>query len=121
MNNENEFEITNEHLTLLKNMYVSWCDDEYGAPEINPKRPYGNGDVANDIIRLLNWEDIDSLDEEEEEDFYEGTQYTYLCECAERIHKETETVLQIVLAVGRFETGTYVRPDSYSDDWKLKE
>jgi len=47
------FEITREHLKLLKNMYVGWDDCEFGAPNIDPKRPYGNSDVINDIANAL--------------------------------------------------------------------
>ena len=37
-------------------MYVGWQDCEYGAPEIDPKRPYGNSDVEGDIAEILGWE-----------------------------------------------------------------
>ena len=116
---ENTFVLTEEHLKLMKAMVVGWCDDEYGAPEINPKRPYGNSDVANDIMELLNWNEFNDMSEEDKEDFYESTQYAYLCECAERIHAETETALQIALLTGEFKVGTYIRSKSWLDDWKL--
>ena len=47
-----DFTLTADHITLLRAMYVGWCGDEYGAPEIYSKRPYGNSDVASECIRL---------------------------------------------------------------------
>lgn len=119
MNDENEFELTEEHLALLRKMYVGWCGDEYGAPEINPKRPYGNSDVAGDIIEILEWVDGD-LDEDDEEEFFESEEYEILCKRAELIHSQTQIALQIILIMGKFEAGNYVRDDSWSE-WKLKE
>lgn len=53
--NKTEFILSQDHINLLKNMNVSWNGDEYGAPTIDPKRPYGNSNVENDICRLLGW------------------------------------------------------------------
>lgn len=62
---------------LLKRAYVGWEDSETGAPCINPKRPYGNSDVAEDVREIL---DIPLTDAE-----------------ALELHKMTESVLQDVL------------------------
>ena len=35
------FEVTDEHLTLLRHLALRW-DDEYDVPGVDPKRPYGN-------------------------------------------------------------------------------
>ncbi len=51
-----EFTVTDDHLTLLQHMYIGWQDCEYGAPEVDPKRPYGNSGVATDIAEILEWE-----------------------------------------------------------------
>lgn len=49
--------VTEDHLKLLPELNIEW--DEYaeyaGAPEINPKRPYGNSDVYGDIAETLEW------------------------------------------------------------------
>lgn len=103
------FTVTNDHLTLLRNAYLGWCDDEYGAPDIDPKRPYGNSDVAYDIARHLGWEydEDDGLTNEQQERAY-------------AIHRETETVLQIALVTGEFKTGTYRQAATYDRrSWKL--
>lgn len=47
--------ITEEHLKLLKKAYWRYDEAEYGAPCINPKRPYGNSDVEEDIAEILGW------------------------------------------------------------------
>jgi len=48
-----QFELKQEHLTLLKKANVGWQDCEFGAPEINPKRPYGNSGVLEDMFEIL--------------------------------------------------------------------
>jgi len=35
---ELEFQLTEQHVTLLRNAYVNWDDCEFGAPAINCKR-----------------------------------------------------------------------------------
>lgn len=108
-----EFEVTEEHLQLLRATYVGWDDCEFGAPAIDPKRPYGNSDVIGDIAEILeirpdireSWGD-DAFSEEIEDRL-------------RRLHKETQTVLQIALATGRFEVGVYVAPE-YSVAWVKK-
>ena len=47
------FELTEEHIKLLRQMCVSWDDCEFGAPAIDCKRPYGNSDVYSDIAKIL--------------------------------------------------------------------
>jgi hypothetical protein len=50
-----EFRMTKDHLTLLSHLYWEWNDCETGAPSVNPKRPYGNSNVAGDVCELLGW------------------------------------------------------------------
>ncbi len=47
------FILTDEHVKLLRQANVSWDGCEFGAPGIDPKRPYGNGDVHSDIVEIL--------------------------------------------------------------------
>jgi hypothetical protein len=84
-------------------MYVSWQDCEFGAPEINPKRPYGNSDVIPDILEILGLPYDSENPNEALEDF------------AQKIHKETETALQIFLIIGKMEVGEYEKKDKYND------
>jgi hypothetical protein len=99
INSAREFTVTDEHLRLLRAAYVGWDDMEFGAPSIDPKRPYGNSDVVADIEV---WE---------EENERRLTQ----------LHRDTETALQIVLVTGSFAAGTYRRRFPYSRDWAAVE
>jgi len=103
-----KFTVTEDHLRLMSHFYVGWCDDEYGAPEIDPKRPYGNSDVVNDIAEILGWETPDWGDPE----------YGELRARARQIHEETKIALQIALRVGYFKAGFYAKAYAYSEDWK---
>lgn len=93
------FEVTEEHLKLLKHSHVMWRASEYGAPMIDPKKPYGNSSVESDIAEILEWDEEDS-------------------QRAEKIHRELETVLQIVLVTQTFEPGLYYLDNEYTTDWK---
>lgn len=96
-----EFEVSKEHLKLLRNMHVSWSEDEFGAPEINPKRPYGNSQVYDDMREILAELGGNSLSEDE----------------LSLLHKQTAVVLQIVLKTGKYKAATY-RADKYTQNWK---
>ena len=89
-------------------MYVGWNYCETGAPEIDPKRPYGNSWVPGDIHEILCGEYPKDDLEEEVESYYM------------KLHKETETALQIVLCTKSFQPGKYVKENVYNDkSWKL--
>lgn len=48
-----ELEPTADHLLLLAASCWHWNDCEFGAASMDPKRPYGNGDVEGDLAELL--------------------------------------------------------------------
>ena len=107
-----KFTMTAQHLKLLRHMRVGWQDCETGAPEINPKRPYGNSAVMNDIHEILTGEHIacvgckrDELTDEEIQRY-------------EVLHRETKTALQVVLTTGSFQSGEYVA-NEYTNNWHL--
>jgi hypothetical protein len=108
----NEFRLTHDHLKLLRRATVGWCGDEYGAPEIDPKRPYGNSDVSLDVADLLGWPV--PVDGEGHVD-YEGAAWDALCDRARRVHLETQTALQIVVlnAGNQATPGLYRQTDEY--------
>jgi len=109
--NTETFLLTKNHIKLLRRMFVGWQDCETGAPEIDPKRPYGNRDVNNDIHEILTGECVGSIDSvrknltDEEEKKYS------------KLHKETEIALQIVLFTGEFKSGLY-KKEKYTSNWK---
>lgn len=104
---DQRFEMTQDLITLLRNSWVSssltGCG--YGAAEIDPKRPYGNGDVATDIATLLNW-DIPGGGLTEEQRV-----------AAWMVHELTPVALQVVLSTGMFELGAYRRATPYGNVW----
>lgn len=99
-----KFVLTADHIKLLRAMHVGWQDCEYGAPEVDPKRPYGNSSVEPDVHEILTDETEYELTEEQRERYA-------------AIHRETEVALQIVLATGSFDPGTYIR-ESYRQNWR---
>lgn len=60
--------VTDNHIKLLKNLYISWDDCEFGGPRVDPKRPFGNSDVIGDIATIL---DIKLPNEEDDYDNYQ--------------------------------------------------
>lgn len=95
------FVLTADHVRLLRRAYVSWHWPVPGGPGVAGSRPFGNGDVADDIARILEWP-AECWDEE-------------LClltkhrRRAEALHEELLGALTVVLGAGSFEPGTYVR------------
>lgn len=100
------FTITEQHLKLLQRMNVDWNGAYYGAPTIDVKRPYGNGDAVDDILGILDMGRL-VLDET----------YPMVLDGILKLHQETKLALQICLATQSFEPGDYVAHD-YTNDWK---
>lgn len=106
------FKLTENHIHLLKHARVGWWECETGAPYIDPKRPYGNGDVGQDVCELMGWEIPD--DEEEEGEHEE------LMDKAISLHYETHQAMHIILTLNGAEPGVYSRTGGYSPGpWAL--
>ncbi len=128
------FEIKEEHLKLLERFCVGWQDCAFGAPEIDPKRPYGNSCVHQDMLEILGLEELKvgiykfKLFEKEwllkGEDKYniylEGADEEDLLTELDILHKETEQALQICLVTQSFKAGIY-ECETYTHNWKLVE
>ena len=99
-----KFTMTEEHLLLLQHMFLNWNDCEFGAPAVDPKRPYGNSDVIGDIMKIL------GKDDEKcphcGEPLNDG-----MTEALNVLHRGTLTALQAALDTGAFKVGTYMKPD----------
>lgn len=80
------------HLKLIKRFYTSWNSFEFGAPTIDPKRPFGNSDVKNDFENITG-EKFDN-----------------------NIYHDLETCLQILTRNLHIEEGTYEKC-GYGIDW----
>jgi hypothetical protein len=108
------FEVTQQHLLLLRRAVVGWQNCETGAPEIDPKRPYGNSDVATDVADIIG-ENVPNY--EDNEVIYDRWLETRGAQLL-ALHRETEYALQCVLAAGEFAAGVYERPDRLSRRWR---
>ena len=128
------FEIKEEHLELLQRMCVGWQDCEFGAPEIDPKRPYGNSDVHQDMIEVLGFNELKEgiyefilfgkkwlLKGEDKHNIYlEGADEEELLKELDKLHKETEQALQICLEIKEFKVGIYEH-EKYGGVWKCPQ
>lgn len=108
----NRFRVNEKHIKLLKNMYVTWNCSCFGAPTVEPKKPYGNSRVYEDMRKILdlgkNNEDGElNLSDKEVEELSE-------------LHHEMEIVLQILLYNCSIEPGVYINP-GYSNKWILEK
>jgi len=110
-----DFTVTDEHLRLLRRAYVWWGEGEFGAPQIDSKRPYGNSNVYRDIAEILGVSDSEWADADLNP--LPDAEWRFL-----RLHVETAIALQIALATGEFRTGRYVRDDeSDTRGWERDE
>ena len=100
------FILTKDHLKLAKAMYWEWNDCEFGAPSVDPKRPYGNSDVYYDIAEELGWGTPN-----EEGDFPVALQKQM-----DQIHREMGPALTIICQHGH-QLGTYTC-DEYGKTWR---
>lgn len=102
-----KFTVTENHLKLAKKMYVLWSPyGRFGAPCIDPKRPYGNSEVFEDIAEVIG---MKQPDYEEDEDWTDDQARTLL-----GFHEDMKKVLQIAIRTGKFEVGEY----ECSDYWE---
>ena len=100
-----EFTVTNDHIKLIEKFNVgNWDNSEFGAPTIDPKRPYGNSDVVGDVCDILGWENSEEI---------------YLYTKVHDLHRELETVMQILISNARhgLKQGLYVRHNNYTPNW----
>ena len=114
MNKGDTFILTRDHIMLLDRGYVSWNSCEAGAPGIDCKRPYGNGDVPRDIAEILGWVLVGPIGEQMVMTDLQRNK-------AWRLHAETEIALQLLL-LGYTVPGKYERTKKYDTrSWRLIE
>lgn len=94
------FILREEHVKLLRAASVATNSAEWGAPTIDPKRPFGNGDITGDMARILGMPDPSELGQ---------TERARAHGALTRLYQELAQALQVVLAAGSFEPGTYVQ------------
>ena len=64
-----KFTMKEEHLVLIGEFFFQFQLTEFGAPEVDPKRPYGNSSVIRDLKEILG----DSYEEHELRELHEET------------------------------------------------
>ena len=110
--NMKTFELKQIHLDLLKETSIGWNDCEFGAPEINPKRPYGDSNCEDNIAEIIKMKKIGNWNKDEE------TWNEKATEQINDIHKETQIALQIILHCQTFELGKYMLLEDGWQKWK---
>jgi hypothetical protein len=109
-----KFNLTEDHIKLIRRMNVSYNDHcEFGAPEINPKRPYGNSYVYGDIGEILGMEPTEG---DPDDPYFTAEQEAFML----KMHKETDKALQVILSSGSFSAGWY-ESEKYHDKWEAVE
>ena len=98
-----DFTVTDDHLALLRQARARWLGLEFGAPCIDPNRPYGNSGVVEDIANIVDPGGPAAAGDYEA--YFGANSERFL-----RLHAETMLVLQIALSTGRFGPGRYVCP-----------
>lgn len=110
MKDYKEFTLTEDHITLLRQINVDVVPG--CGPQIDQKRPFRDSDVERDIAEMLGWELFEDADEETH---LSKAQY----DTAKRLHAETAIALEVVLRTTSFTPGLYRTSSSYGDDWTL--
>lgn len=108
------FTLTEQHVALLRRMYVGWQDCESGAPEIDPKRPYGSSSVFIDLADILDpagWDTATQAGDDALDAYEAAHKDEYWA-----LHYQTQQALQIVLRTGGMTPGIY-EADRYRQDW----
>lgn len=111
-NDKKYFTVTDDHLKLLERLQFTYEDYmEFGAPAVDPKRPYGNSGVYEDLGEILGWEPAD-------EDRWGETSYSDIQrERPLKLHKSMATVLQIMVTNNGVEVGDY-EASRYGSVWR---
>lgn len=107
------FELTPELIKLVRRLNLCWDGGSYaGAPAVDTKRPYGNGDYAADICEILGWT-------KEGDDGDEPCWSSKQRQQAAELHRRTQHALRIVMELTAIEPGTYECPQAYyPHEWK---
>ena len=117
-----QFALTEQHIALLRRMNVTWSE---GAPCIDPKRPYGNSTVLDDLAELLGLADtrcpLGVRNDLGIEPSHPNCCERYVSEQDEavlwRLHRETETALAVFLRLGHLEPGDFEAHD-HCQNWR---
>ena len=107
------FELKEEHLKLLHKAYWNMSSLEFGAAGMDPKRPYGNKDVYEDMITIL--ADPEDIKKCPNCDCILEGKYTE--EELRKLHDELVLALQVIFSTMDMKPGKY-RSEEYSNRWE---
>lgn len=109
-----EFILTQRHITLLQRANIRYDGAEFGAPCIDPKRPYGNSSVVHDIAEIL---DVNLPDEDEDPHGYDDVESELV-----KIHDQLTIALQIIVQqLPNVRLGRYGLVRKYGNEWEYVE
>jgi hypothetical protein len=100
--------------------YIEWNDCEYGAPTIDPKRPYGNSNYQRDVFRVLTNGQTYNKDLHIDKKFFAVHDHMSDLEYCDAIHKETHIALQIILQRSSFDEGIFLKGSNDYSNWYHK-
>jgi hypothetical protein len=110
MERHKHFKLTEEHIKLLQRAYVYQEQCEWGLICVDGKRPFGNGDIAEDMAEILG---LELFEDAWGEKHFNKEQHALLL----RLFSELGTALQVVLRTLSFEPGEY-EADRYDTNWR---
>lgn len=104
-----EFFVTENHIKLLKSLYIGWDDTEFGSPSIDPKRPFGNSDVYGDMAEILGIELAE----------YGTEKYEKQIDSLDKGYHDLQLCLQILVSNLSIQVGKYIQTKEYdSSSWR---
>ena len=110
LDQQEEHEVTPDHLKLLAHLNLGWCSYAHqGAPGVDPRRPFGNGDLARDIAEILGWIPDGKEIDVEVRDLSDHQRF----ECV-RLFGEVLICLQILASTLSLSPGRYARAKKWS-------
>lgn len=115
LSNLKTFEVTENHLKLIKHNLIEWsfCEDGYNAGHFyqNLEGPYGSTDWIEEIAEILGIEP-DCSNDEGERWFSESLEYFLVCH-----HIDMRILMNILCQNLSIHKGKYERKCVYSSNW----
>lgn len=107
-----KFKLNEKHIKLIRQLNIT---DRSGLPTIDTKNLFGNSDIYEDVDLILNGKTRDVKPDSEWGEDYSPEQKSDW----DKIIQELSTAMNIVLFMGNFEPGEYVRR-TYEKNWTKK-
>lgn len=108
------FNLTKDHITLMRGLCFCWGDCEYGGPAVDCKRPFGNSgrtQIIRDMAQVMGLPDSAIYDERSEE-LIEAE-----ADRLENLYRQMPTAIECVFRTQSFEPGLFVA-EPYTSEWR---